>query len=123
MISLGWDPSTSADPVRWSASTPARGQAGVTSLLIQSIFGGDLIRAEVNGGLHYFNRLPDGQIVDLTFDQFPLGSRYRQVSLVPRSYVLGQGTTEKRYQLLVDRVGRQVTTWARGVIRPGQGVA
>ncbi len=72
-----WGPDT-CDPVDladWRPDNPARGQCGVTALVVQDLLGGDLMLGEVyeNGsrrGCHYWNRLPDGTEVDLTRDQF-----------------------------------------------------
>jgi 8-oxo-dGTP pyrophosphatase MutT (NUDIX family) len=72
-----WGPDT-CDPVDlkdWRPDNPARGQCGVTALVLHDLLGGDLILGEVheNGtrrGHHYWNRLPDGTEVDLTQDQF-----------------------------------------------------
>ncbi|WP_434739410.1 YunG family protein [Micromonospora sp. SH-82] len=59
----------------WRPDNPARGQCGVTALIVQDHLGGDLILGEVLAhgtkvGHHYWNRLPDGRHVDLTADQF-----------------------------------------------------
>jgi len=59
----------------WHPGNPARGQCGVTALIIQDLLGGELILGEVlvggtKAGHHYWNRLPDGREVDLTADQF-----------------------------------------------------
>jgi hypothetical protein len=59
----------------WHAGNPARGQCGVTALIVQDLLGGDLILGEVfvgdtRTGHHYWNRLADGREVDLTAGQF-----------------------------------------------------
>ncbi|MFY1702820.1 YunG family protein [Micromonospora sp. WMMA1923] len=59
----------------WRPDNPARGQCGVTALVVQDLLGGDLILGEVlvggaRTGYHYWNRLPDGRDVDLTAEQF-----------------------------------------------------
>jgi 8-oxo-dGTP pyrophosphatase MutT (NUDIX family) len=77
LIRDAWGPDT-CDPVDladWRPENPARGQCGVTALVVHDLLGGDLILGEVheNGersGYHYWNRLPDGAEVDLTRDQF-----------------------------------------------------
>lgn len=69
----------SCDPVDlpdWSPESPARGQCGVTALVLCDLLGGELLLAEVlradgsRQGVHYWNRLPDGTDVDLTREQF-----------------------------------------------------
>ncbi|MDG4801019.1 hypothetical protein [Micromonospora sp. WMMD980] len=66
------------DLPHWHPGNPARGQCGVTALVVQDLLGGDLVLGEVfvgdtKVGYHYWNRLPDGDEVDLTADQFHPG--------------------------------------------------
>jgi hypothetical protein len=60
---------------QWRPDNPARGQCGVTALVVQDVFGGDLLLGDVlvggrKVGHHYWNRLPNDFEVDLTADQF-----------------------------------------------------
>jgi hypothetical protein len=72
-----WSAET-CDPVDqpWSPHNPARGQCGVTALVLHDLLGGELLSAEVRyadgsrQGMHLWNRLPGGFDVDLTRDQF-----------------------------------------------------
>jgi hypothetical protein len=77
-IRASWTVET-CDPVDvddWSPGNPSRGQCGATALVVNDILGGNLLVAEVllpNGsrqGFHYWNRLPEGDELDLTRDQF-----------------------------------------------------
>ena len=61
VIRAGWSSET-CDPLaldEWSPEAPARGQCAVTALIVQELFGGDLLLAEVHypdgsrQGLHY----------------------------------------------------------------------
>lgn len=70
----GADTCDPGDLDTWHPGNPARGQCGVTALLVREVLGGDLMLGEihVNGertGYHYWNRLPDGTEVDLTREQ------------------------------------------------------
>lgn len=87
-VRAGWS-AASCDPVDladWSPENPARGQCGVTALVVQDHLGGELMIGDVvhadgtRQGVHYWNRLPDGREVDLTWEQFVDGER-----LVPGS--------------------------------------
>jgi hypothetical protein len=74
----GLDTCDPHDEGDWHPGNPARGQCGVTALIIQDLLGGDLILGEVfagetKTGYHYWNRLPDGREVDLTAGQFHPG--------------------------------------------------
>jgi hypothetical protein len=86
-IRASWSIET-CDPVdvpNWTPANPARGQCGVTSLLVHDLVGGQLLGAEVSfpdgtrQGFHYWNRLHDLD-VDLTREQFTDG----EVVLEPR---------------------------------------
>jgi hypothetical protein len=77
VLRAGWGVDT-CDPgdVRdWHVGNAARGQCGVTALIVQDLLGGELILGEVFAGdakvgHHYWNRLVDGREVDLTAEQF-----------------------------------------------------
>jgi|UniRef100_A0A7C1T0A3 hypothetical protein len=53
----------------WSLDNPARGQCGVTSLVVQDVFGGQISKPPLQQGLHFYN-LIDGHRFDFTSDQF-----------------------------------------------------
>jgi hypothetical protein len=79
VLRAAWGPDT-CDPhdrPGWRPDNPARGQCGVTALVVQDLLGGELILGEVlvagtRVGHHYWNRLPGGD-VDLTAGQFHPG--------------------------------------------------
>jgi hypothetical protein len=59
----------------WDPANRARGQCGVTALVVHDLLGGDLVRAEVRAAgervdFHWWNLLPGGVEVDLTREQF-----------------------------------------------------
>jgi hypothetical protein len=104
----GADTCDPADLDDWRPENPARGQCGVTSAVVQDLLGGELVLGEVfaNGvriGWHYWNRLPSGDEVDFTADQFG-----------PGEVVVGGAVQERppgpprrcraQYELLRDRV-------------------
>ncbi len=70
-----WDAETSFTPHEWSTANPARGQCLVSSLCVQSYYGGNLRRYTVTGKdikeTHYCNILDDGTIIDTTASQYP----------------------------------------------------
>jgi len=86
-----WGPDT-CDPVDvadWHAGNPARGQCGVTVLVVNDLLGGDLLMAEVfytdgtRQGVHYWNRI--GLLdVDLTRGQFTSGEHVGTGTVLPR---------------------------------------
>lgn len=105
------------DPVDlplWSETNRARGQCGVTALVINDLCGGDLILAEVlrpdgsRQGVHFWNRLPDGSELDLTRSQFTDGEQVQPGRVMPRPGGPPLRCAEQ-YTLLRDRVLAHLT--------------
>lgn len=101
-LEQSWDAATSADPA-WSTLVPSRGQCAVSALVVQDEFGGNLVRAIVDGVSHYWNRLADGSEIDATRAQLPHWHPVDEV-VRPRSYVLSFPDTLRRYSILRSRI-------------------
>jgi hypothetical protein len=99
-----WTRETSVQPDDWTARTPSVGQCAVTALVVQDLLGGDLLRAVVDGGSHYWNRLPNGEELDLTRDQFSSFPDDIKGEVRSREYVLSNENTRDRYLTLKERV-------------------
>ncbi|WP_377521429.1 hypothetical protein [Priestia megaterium] len=54
---------------KWTADNPAKGQCGVTALVVQDIKGGDILKTPCEEGWHFYNQL-DEQRCDFTQEQF-----------------------------------------------------
>ena len=90
-----WGRDTSDDPDEWARDNPTRGQCGVTALVIRELLGGEILMADVlgshlQGERHAWNRLPSGEEVDLTRDQFRAGETLGPAS-VQEPYVITDG--------------------------------
>ena len=105
-ICRAWAADTSSD-MAWTPDQPSTGQCAVTALVVQDYCGGLLVRAVVGGQSHYWNRLPDGHVVDLTRDQFA-SFKPTNRELRSRDYVLSFPATAARYLLLANRVRNNV---------------
>lgn len=101
---------TSADPKGCDKNNPLWGHCAVVALLVQDLFGGDLLRGSLEGTpfsemrSHYWNRLPEGTELDLSAPQF--GENYpknMQAEIRPRSYLMTNTHTQTRYELLRQR--------------------
>lgn len=104
-IRASWAADTSSDPDNWDSDNASYGQCAVSALVIQDHLGGELVRAEVCGVSHYWNRLPDeGTDLDLTAEQFPQFVLTTPEELRQRAYVLSFPATAARYELLASRV-------------------
>jgi hypothetical protein len=91
-VRASWSSET-CDPAaldEWHEANPARGQCGVTALVLQDLLGGELLLAQVlkgNGefqGWHYWNRLPSGEILDLTREQFAPDESIQEPEVIHR---------------------------------------
>jgi hypothetical protein len=102
-IQPGWSSET-AWHATWDPANPPLNQCAVTAMVLQDFLGGDLIHTTVGGISHYFNRLPGGQEIDLTRDQFPPGSPIGTSTVVPRKQLDRSADTVRRYRLLRRRV-------------------
>ncbi|WP_454190907.1 YunG family protein [Paenibacillus sp. Marseille-Q7038] len=54
---------------KWTKNNPAKGQCGVTSLVVNDYFGGDILKTAIDDSWHYYNRINDER-VDFTVSQF-----------------------------------------------------
>ncbi|MGD9614926.1 MAG: hypothetical protein AB7H90_02880 [Alphaproteobacteria bacterium] len=90
---------------KWLTTNPARGQCSVTALVVQDLLGGDILKTEIDGAWHFYNRIA-GQRWDLTMSQFdgPIGYDDLPSS---RDEAL-RDTSPDRYELLRQRVLQSV---------------
>lgn len=104
-----WSRETSTSPEGWTPENPAWGQCAVTALVVQDLFGGELMRASLEKvpgfefmRSHYWNKLPNGRRLDLSKTQFPTYA-YRDIprgEARARKYPLSHEPTRKRYAIL-----------------------
>ncbi len=82
----------------WTSNNPAHGQCGVTALVINDNFGGEILKTKLNNGSwHYYNRI-DGKRLDFTKDQFENIIEYRDtVSSRDEAF---SDTNEEQYNYL-----------------------
>lgn len=96
-------PTAQKDPQFNLANDPTYGQCAVTEMLVNKFFCGDISKIHVyGGGTHYFNVI-NGQIFDLTRDQFDLyniPADYSTGTNVPLQYCGKNVNTKARYDIL-----------------------
>ncbi|MDQ2850195.1 MAG: nucleotidyltransferase domain-containing protein [Actinomycetota bacterium] len=93
----------------------SRGQCGTTALVVQDLLGGELLVAQVqvNGstdGVHYWNRLPGGQEIDLTRTQFSPAETLGDAKRVDRTPGMPPRRGADTYLLLRRRVSELLGT-------------
>lgn len=71
LLTLSWEKETCFPKLRdeWNEENLSLGQGAVTSLIVNDLFGGEIMRCIVSFGSHYYN-LVNNEIIDLTVDQF-----------------------------------------------------
>ncbi|HEU5426758.1 MAG TPA: hypothetical protein VFU74_07790 [Actinocrinis sp.] len=92
----------------WNPGNPAWGHCDITALIVNDVFGGDLVVGEVHHegtqrGFHWWNRLPSGVELDLTREQFREG----EIVSAARAVARPPGPLPRRweaYLLLRERV-------------------
>lgn len=88
---------------------PSGGQCFVTAMVVQDIFGGEIIQGtvrQIDGKMnHYWNKLPNGQEIDLTSDQFVEGDGiHRHPIAIQSNKIVNPNRRCKRYLLLKKRL-------------------
>lgn len=84
----------------YTPQNPAKGQCGVTSLVIQDIFGGEIVKTETIEGWHYYNRFED-KYIDFTESQFE--RRVIYVNHLSNREEAMQDTNQEQYSYLKKR--------------------
>jgi hypothetical protein len=85
----------------WQHDNPASGQCGVTALVVHDRFGGEILKTDVNGAWHFYNRIDDRR-VDFTMSQFDSPISYDDVAS-NRDEALGD-CSQQQYELLRARM-------------------
>lgn len=89
----------------WTAENPARGQCGVTALVIQDYFGGEILKTLVDGKSHFYNEI-NGCKYDFTADQFQSLPNYsNDPSTREEAFI---DTNQNQYSYLLDRFRREL---------------
>lgn len=112
--SWGADTCAPEDLPDWHAGNPARGQCGVTALVLNDLLGGDLVRGEVHRDgrrvdSHWWNRFAEGFEIDLTREQFSPDETVGPGTAIERPPEVGRLRDE--YEILRGRVLAALDGW------------
>ncbi|MBO8157716.1 MAG: hypothetical protein H0Z32_14915 [Bacillaceae bacterium] len=91
---------------KWSKDNPAKGQCGVTSLVVNDILGGEIRKTKLPSGWHYYNFI-DGKRYDLTAPQFKEDITYMDIHSSRKEAYLD--TNEKQYCYLKQSVMKHLS--------------
>lgn len=90
---------------KWSEDNPAKGQCGVTALVVNDIFGGEILKTMLPDGWHFYNRV-DGKCYDFTKSQFSEEINYKDIKSNREEAFLD--TNQKQYKYLKRRVEKLI---------------
>ncbi|PEB20998.1 hypothetical protein COO05_30015 [Bacillus toyonensis] len=96
-----WSIETSS---KWKIENPAKGQCGVTALVVQDICGGKIKKTKIGGVWHFYNFI-DGQRFDFTEAQFNENLNYLDVES-NREEAFAD-TNEKQYSILKGKITKE----------------
>ena len=87
-IEKSWSKETAYFDFLWCKNNNSKssGQCRITALLVQELFGGDILYSHVVGNetfVHYFNKIRNLKI-DLTFKQFRKGTKFVKAKVLRR---------------------------------------
>lgn len=105
IIELSWSKDTCVLSLQdeWNSEFKNLGQCDVTALIVNDFIGGKIMRCMSETGSHYYN-LINGEIVDLTKNQFKVLPNYSDSVERTREYLLNNNDTKNRYKLLLSNV-------------------
>ncbi|SEM80443.1 YunG family protein [Lihuaxuella thermophila] len=63
---------------KYSPDNPARGQCGVTALVVNDLLGGEILKTPLSEGWHFYKRI-NGQVYDFTSSQFSGEIEYQDI--------------------------------------------
>lgn len=89
----------------WSPDNPALGQCGVTSLVVQDVFGGQILKTLLQQGQHFYNFI-DGRRFDFTASQFHEPINYHDLPSGREEAM--SDTNPVQYRALRERLGLHV---------------
>lgn len=98
---------------KWSLENPAKGQCGVTSLIVQDSLGGEILKTQLPEGWHFYNRV-NGIRYDFTVSQFENDIRYTDVS--SNRAEAFQDTSLIQYLTLKENVLKAIRAMSKKVI-------
>ena len=93
-----WSIETSS---KWTTENPAKGQCGVTALVVQDIYRGEIKKTKVREAWHFYNFI-DGQRFDFTEVQFNEKLNYMDVES-NREEAFAD-TNEKQYSMSKEKL-------------------
>ncbi|GAB6428454.1 hypothetical protein DXB51_23740 [Bacillus cereus] len=96
-----WSIETSS---KWTLENPAKGQCGVTALVVQDIYGGKIKKTKIGEVWHFYNSI-GGKRFDFTETQFNKKLNYMDVESNRKEAFAD--TNEKQYDILKEKIMKE----------------
>ncbi|MDA1523103.1 hypothetical protein PDJ99_07760 [Bacillus cereus] len=97
-----WSIETSS---KLTIENPAKGQCGVTALVVQDIYGGEIKKTKVREAWHFYNCI-DGQMFDFTEAQF--NGKLNYMDMESNREEAFEDTNEKQYSMLKKKITKEL---------------
>ncbi len=97
-----WSIETSS---KWTTENPAKGQCGVTALVVQDIYGGEIKKTKEREAWHFYNFI-DGQRFDFTEAQF--NEKLNYMDIESNREEAFADTNEKQYSMLKKKITKEL---------------
>ncbi|MCW1238484.1 YunG family protein [Bacillus pretiosus] len=97
-----WSIETSS---KWTIENPAKGQCGVTALIIQELCGGEIRKTKIGEVWHFYN-IVDEERYDFTWSQFSEKLNYMDIES-NREEAFAD-TNEKQYSMLKKKITKEL---------------
>ncbi|OLO26574.1 hypothetical protein BTA37_27635 [Priestia megaterium] len=91
---------------KWMRKNPAIGQCGVTALVVNDLFGGEIVKTMCTGDWHFYNKL-NGVRYDFTEEQFSEAIKYDDIPSSREEAFLD--TNLQQYNALRKKVYQQLS--------------
>ena len=90
----------------WTEENPAKGQCGVTSLVINDHFGGEILKTKLPDGQRHFYNSIDGKRFDFTSSQFE--SEIEYLDMPSNREEAFEDTNKEQYLYLLNKFNRLI---------------
>ncbi|KAA0805836.1 hypothetical protein DN398_01200 [Bacillus sp. JAS102] len=97
-----WSIETSS---KWTTENPAKGQCGVTALVVQDICGGKIKKTKIGKVWHFYNSI-DGKRFDFTEAQF--NEKLNYMDIESNREEAFADTNEKQYSMLKKKITKEL---------------
>ncbi|PFQ37730.1 hypothetical protein COK05_28995 [Bacillus cereus] len=97
-----WSIETSS---KWKIENPAKGQCGVTALIIQDFCGGEIRKTKIGEVWHFYN-IVDEERYDFTWSQF--NEKLNYMDTESNREEAFADTNEKQYSILKEKITKEL---------------